>query len=798
MANALQSRFERTGSQKDLDYAISIIEEAVELTPNDYPDRVMYLNNLAIALHRRSERIGSMEDLDREIITIEQGIQLISNDHPSRSICFLSLGNALRSRFDRTGSIDELDRAISTFEQAIELTSNDRPDFIAQLTSIGIALRRRFERTGSMEDLDRAISNCEKATELASNGPYQAICLNNLGNSLRRRFDRTGSMRDLDRSISTFEQAVELTSNDHTDRAGRLDNLGTVLQGRFERMGSMKDLDRAIRAKQEALESETAPISIRLDAGESCSSLLITQRRYSHAKDILQAAVRLLPRVSPRQLNRKDAQFNISQFANITCRAVSLFLQNGDEQFKSLQLLELGRGILASLQLEVRSDISVLAASHPDLAKQFQELRDQIDSSSQDLAPWDSLAPELSLKNISERRVLLERFDDILHCIRTLQGFENFLQGPLESELCSLAEDGAIVVFNVSDIRSDAFIISTDGIRSLHLPSFTQKSLETFVKHFLDAINEHDRTRYRHARRTMNGVLAGLWDCAVKPVLAELGFTCMPPPGKQWPRVWWVASGLLSILPIHASGYHDSDPRQSALDCVISSYAPTVKSLAYAREKASIAAQNVLEEKALLVAMPTTPDRQSLQFVDLEIKEIENLFAKSSIKTRVMYNSTRAEVLSELPQHSIVHFACHGYPADDPSLSSLLLQDWKDAPLTVSDLAAINVGSVRLAYLSACQTSTMRDFRLLDESISLSSAFQLSGYPSVVGSLWQITDSHSAEIARDLYKWILQDELDVRRTAEGLHKAVRDLRERSRYITRTDPLVWASFVHVGV
>jgi hypothetical protein len=45
-----------------------------------------------------------------------------------------------------------------------------------------------------------------------------------------------------------------------------------------------------------------------------------------------------------------------------------------------LQLLELGRGVLTNLQLEVRSDISVLAASHRNLAQQFQNLRDQIDT----------------------------------------------------------------------------------------------------------------------------------------------------------------------------------------------------------------------------------------------------------------------------------------------------------------------------------------------------------------------------------------------------------------------------------
>ena len=233
--------------------------------------------------------------------------------------------------------------------------------------------------------------------------------------------------------------------------------------------------------------------------------------------------------------------------------------------------------------------------------------------------------------------------------------------------------------------------------------------------------------------REVNTGLEWLWDVAVSPVLDELGFTQMPSDGEAWPRVWWVGSGLLNILPIHASGYHDSSRLKTALDRVISSYAPTVKSLSYARERATRADQIISKDKAILVAMPTTPEQKTLPSVEKEIKDLENLFSKASIDTTVMQNPTRTTVLSELPKHTIIHFACHGNSADDPSQSCFLLED---VPLTVSDITSLNIESAKLAYLSACHTSSMRNFRLLDESISLSSAIQLSGYPSVVGSLW--------------------------------------------------------------
>ena len=170
---------------------------------------------------------------------------------------------------------------------------------------------------------------------------------------------------------------------------------------------------------------------------------------------------------------------------------------------------------------------------------------------------------------------------------------------------------------------------------------------------------------------------------------------------------------------------------------MISSYSSTVKSLAYARERATSALEVIENDKAILASMPTTPEQDILLFVDKEVEDIRRLLlSTTSIYCTVKRNCHKAEVLSEMSKYNIVHFACRGYPVDNPSESSLFLEDRKTAPLTVSDITSLNLNSANFAYLSACHTSATRDFRLLDESINLSSVIQLSGYPSVVGCLW--------------------------------------------------------------
>jgi CHAT domain-containing protein len=56
----------------------------------------------------------------------------------------------------------------------------------------------------------------------------------------------------------------------------------------------------------------------------------------------------------------------------------------------------------------------------------------------------------------------------------------------------------------------------------------------------------------------------------------------------------------------------------------------------------------------------------------------------------------------------------------------------------VASLADVQPHRAQLAFLSACQTARNPARDLLDEAIHLASAFQLAGYPHVVGTLWSV------------------------------------------------------------
>jgi CHAT domain-containing protein len=114
-------------------------------------------------------------------------------------------------------------------------------------------------------------------------------------------------------------------------------------------------------------------------------------------------------------------------------------------------------------------------------------------------------------------------------------------------------------------------------------------------------------------------------------------------------------------------------------------------------------------------------------------------------------------------------------------MSSLVVTDWKETPLTVKDLVAkkLHQNPPFLAHLSACSTAKNQVEVLQDEGIHLMAACQLAGFQHVIGSLWAVSaDSHCTcvDVATDVYKGILQAGMSDESVARSLHSAIIRLR----------------------
>ena len=804
LGSAFGSRFQETGSIEDVNEAILLLKEALELAPSDHPIRSNVLNSLGTTLDTRYERIGSLDDLSAAIHVKQTALDMMIQEDANRADSLGNLAHSLYKRFKRTGLINDFLTAVRMSAEALTSTPLDHPRLALRMNNYGLTLLAWFLYVGSIEDLSTTVEIHKGAVGLTPPDQVSdlAVRFHSLAIALHTRFLWTGSVDDLNESVTASREAVRLRPIDHKDRSNHLLLLGMSAQKRFADSGKPDDLTLAANSFDDSIHSALSSPNFRINSATRAAKLLFSQNRIVAASELLTGAVQLLTIASPRAVHRNDQQFALSRFSQLAADAAALAIRAGKDVPEAIRLLELGRGVMASSYLEPRSDISRLDKVKPELAIKFRQLCDEIDVNGalQSSGPSDSGISLQSLFAAGRRHEASKELDNTITAIQQLPGFERFLLGPSTEELKIYASSGPIVFVNVSWYGSDAFLVTRDDIKCVNLTNFNYSDLESNATKWLELLEQDSFAQ----GQSMAEILKWLWDVVAEPVLSALDFTETPQNPHSWPHIWWIPVGLMTLLPIHAAGYHTRGTTQTVLDRVISSYAPTAKALDHARKQVgrlSRISSDGRSERVMFVTMTETPNRPELSFTRDEISVIGNLLP-TSIERINLLSPTTPEVLQALGLCSVAHFACHGEVDPDPSKSRLLLRDWESNSFSVGVIAQQNIQHARLAYISACQAATNHDLKLLNESIHLTSAFQLAGFPSVIGTLWQINDKRSIEISKFVYRALITEDgsFDFGNACAGLHFGIRSVREElyKEGFRNSDPLTWAPYVHVGV
>ncbi|MFY1636561.1 tetratricopeptide repeat protein [Solwaraspora sp. WMMB335] len=810
LAAALRIRFESTGELIDLDRALNAAERAVAATPAEHPGRAAFESNLGFILWVRYERTGDLADLDQAVFASQRAIDTTPSDHPNQAGYLAILSAALRTRYERTGDLADLDQAVFASQRAIDTTPSDHPNQAGYLAILSAALRTRYERTGDLADLDQAVFASQRAIDTTpSDHPNQAGYLAILSAALRTRYERTGDLADLDQAVFASQRAIDTTPSDHPNQAGYLAILSAALRTRYERTGDLADLDQAVFASQRAVEVKTAPAGQRASAAREWGAAAAAQRDWQRAVEGYAAAISLFAAAAPRSLSQNDREHNLVGLSGLVSNAVACSLQAGRVQL-AVELWEQGRAVLFSQVLDTRPDLSSLAKHRPVLAERFAQLRYALDhpidvagtegfrQGYEHLLGDDTDGMPSTRRALDHRFMLAEQFDQLVSEIRALPGFERFLTPPAIDDLLSAASAGPVVLVNISDIRCDALILTSAGVEIVPLPGLTPHDVETRALAFLTALNDPLPGEMPEARRInaqLSETLEWLWDTVTGPALEHLHLTGKPPGDQQRPRLWWCPSGLLTFLPLHAAGYHNSHQNhfsRTVIDRVISSYSPTIRALIHARRAGAIShgtdEWTQSSERVLVVATPHAPGATYLPGAEEEARLIDRLFPGQA-KVLEGRHATYSNVMDALPSHQWAHFACHSLSdLANPSTSGLLLED---RVLTVTDVAKLMLDSAELAFLSSSATGR-GGILLSDEAIHLAAAFQLAGYRHVIATLWPIADAPAAGIAEDFYRTLaVHDSPDA--AAVALHNATRRLRDAMP----NQPLAWASHTHSG-
>ncbi|MFG2358664.1 CHAT domain-containing protein [Streptomyces sp. NPDC048521] len=816
LGRILIDRFDRTGELEDADEAVEMAQAATHAADHRHPDYAKYLNTLANCLMARFDRTREFLDLDQAVWLYRNLAQGTRRDDPMHAGYQSRLGVSLRELFEYNGEARHLDEAVAAGRVSVVAGRQDGLHRAAILSNFAASLRERYILEGEAADIDEAVeAGRESVRSTPEDHPVRAGLLSNLGLSLRLRFGHSADVADLDEAVESGRAAVRAVPENTPARSSYLSNLARTLEERFRETGQPADGAESLALSERVAEDETAPPWMRIVEARGAARKIAASDP-ARAAGLLYRAVLMLPEVVPPRMTRDDQQRALYHRAfGLADEAAALALADpsGTAQSRAaraLRLIEAGRAVMMSQALGIRTDLSELHDRQPELARRLIAVRELLD---RDPATPDSPLDAVQATRLGrDRQALATELGALLERIRACEGFADFGLPPTLDDLLADARHGPVVTFVVSRYRSDALLLTGGGITSCPLPELTWDALFDRTSNFMAALysaTAPDADR-RAAQQTLRETLEWLWDAVAEPVLSALGEAVAPvEDGQPLPRVWWAPGGILGILPLHAAGYH-TDPeqgpaRRTVMDRVVSSYTPTIRALHHARRRRRRPSGH---SPSLIVAMPTTPGHEPLRHVPEEIRRIRPLLHSpvelteptpprdGTLLPPSADTPTAAAVLSRLPHCAIAHFACHGAPYTNPSQSRLLLHDHATTPLTVAALTRLDLKQAQLAYLAACTTASPISRNSFDEAIHLSSAFQLAGFPHVIGTLWSIDDRLAAEIAESFYTHLTTERtrsLDPDRAAIALHHTVRAIRDRYP----ATPYVWAAYLHTG-
>ena len=389
---------------------------------------------------------------------------------------------------------------------------------------------------------------------------------------------------------------------------------------------------------------------------------------------------------------------------------------------------------------------------------------------------------------IKKRRRLLRERQDLTATVKTLPGFENFMESVPFRTLQHAASRGPIIIINHCTWRCDILIVLHDSPPSL-IPTtdgFYERA-STLASTLLDARMKH-RAESELYQQELRSILKELHERIGQPVINRLRELGIP----EQSRVWWYPTSVFCSLPLHAMGPVPSTDgkEQYFSDLYVCSYTPTLGALIAARTAAA-----PISDPGPTLLFVGRPTESPLSTRDMKV--IRSIGVPA---TRLVFgNATRDAVINGLKKHRLAHFACGSHRERGKPFDTALELDGGDR-LSLLDIVRCRVPTAELAVLAASGTAELPVVEGTDflEGLHLTAAMQYYGFGGVVGTMWDLGDGGAEDLSLGFYKEMLaggeEDNVSVaERSARALRYTVQKLREKRVTLQR-----WANWVHYGL
>ncbi|MEG4109133.1 CHAT domain-containing protein [Microcoleus sp. S13_C5] len=724
---------------KDYSKAIACYQQNLELArlSRDRAREGYALNNLGATYYAIGDYEKAISYHQQRLAQAESRADLLGKGQ-----AFIGLGAAY-------GAIGNYKKAIEYYEQSLEVAhSLKSADLEASvLRNLGLVYYAQKEYTRAVEYQEQSLAIAKQQRDRRG----EALALSNLGLVHY-------SLTDYVKAIDEQKQSLAIASalGDRFVQGRVLENLGIAYY-------AVKNYRQAIESHQQSL-AIAREMRDRHAEGRVLTNLgdaLYKAKQPAEAIKALTSAIEIWESLRSNLGNNDLNLVSIFETQETTYSTLQEVLANQNQHTKALEITERGRA-----QAFVRLLINRFS-SH---------------SAQATLKSSESQIKPLSIQEIQQiaqqQNSTLVSYSIIKEVVeadgqRKLQDSELYLwviqpTGKIEFRRISLK--------GLAEEKTSLKALITEG--RCFIPSCLRNKQRS-----QPAINPTP-TRPIVEQRFLNPSLQELYQLLIEPIADLL-------PQDPASRITFIPHESLFLVPFAA--LQDTSGNYLIEKHTILT-APSIQVLSLTKKQQQLASG----KGALVVGNPTMPsvafttNQPPQQLSSLPHSEAEAIAIAQLLNAEPLTGdkATKVAVLQQIERSRIVHLATHGILDDVeglgvPGVIAFAPSKGDSGLLTASEIFNLRLNA-ELVVLSACNTGRGRITG--DGVIGLSRSFIAAGVPSVVVSMWSVSDESTAELMAEFYRQ-MQLTPDI---AQALRTAML-----VTLVKHPNPVDWAAFTLIG-
>lgn len=739
--------------------AAGFLEASLSLARQVYPDAGgMILLNLGSVYENLGENTKALALYQQAFEAYERiGVHRLSG----MSLTMMGLIYTKQSQYAR---------AIETHQQALRLVqqSNYRTGEGAILSNIGDVYAQLGQSAKALEFYQRSL----KIAQQINNREGESMTLNNMGNAYMKLGHR-------DKALEVFNQALKMLQqrNDLAGESRTLSNIGAIYNDLGRQTDAMQYFQSALRIAQQIGNRESVKIALG-----SIGLVHNELKQYSQAQEFYQ-------------------------------KALEIARQTDDRLNESVLLTALGQTLASSGRMSAAEKRLYEAIEIVESLRGGLKDRDKVFLANRFVNPYQWLQYTLIVQNktttaleIAERgrtRAFVELMATRLAGdSASSQTLQRLSQPPSLPQIQQVArqQNATLVEYSVAGEELYIWVIRPTG--QIEFRNTEYKFSRTELQELVSVTRGNlQRGAHRSGTTAPQSTSARL-DQFSSDQLRKLHQLLIEPIADLLPknpndRVIFIPQNELLLAPFPA--LMDAKGNYLIEQHTLLS-APSIQVLSLTHQN-----QQRLNPKrdrtALVVGNPTLPKLSQGTLTPLPAAEQEARTIAQLFRTTPMIGSaaTKAAVVKQMPQARFIHLATHGLltPNNGEAPGAIVLapnhpNQVNDGLLTPTEILDMKL-SAELVVLSACDTA--QGDVTSDGVVGLSRSLVAAGVPSVVVSLWSISDVSTSLLMSEFYR-SLQNGGSARSgdRATALRQAMLTTMKHPDFAS---PYYWAAFTLIG-